>query len=378
MLEVPFTSLLSGIVDNRGRTAPTADAGTPLIATNCIKESALYPVFENVRYVDDEAMRTWFRGHPEPGDILFVCKGSPGRVALVPDPVSFCIAQDMVSVRPDSAKVYPKYLFAALRSRIVRSRIDNMHVGSLIPHFKKGDFDKLLIPLPDSASQRQIGDLYFVLSDKIESNRCAIDIAESLADTTFATAASTSVALDDVAILTMGNSPSGDTYNDSGDGMPFYQGVRDFGRRYPRYRVWTTDPIRTAEEDDTLISVRAPVGELNRARDLCCIGRGVGSVRSKFSSTIYYALRASRSLWEPFQHEGTVFGSISKADLSHARLPWPSERHAAELETKLGAIDSKIRSLSLEIEKTTALRDALLVHSLSGRIRASEAQEVVA
>lgn len=82
--DVPFTDVLSGIVDNRGRTAPTADDGTPLIATNCIKDDALYPLFEKVRYVDDETYNSWFRGHPEPGDIVFVCKGSPGRVALVP------------------------------------------------------------------------------------------------------------------------------------------------------------------------------------------------------------------------------------------------------------------------------------------------------
>jgi type I restriction enzyme S subunit len=180
MNEEPFTALLSKIVDNRGRTAPTASSGIPLIATNCIKDYALYPVFEKVRFIDDDTYRTWFRGHPEPGEILFVCKGTPGRVALVPDPINFCIAQDMVSVRADPTKVYPRYLFAALRSRIVRDRIDNMHVGTLIPHFKKGDFDKLLIPLPDKEIQQTVGDLYFEFSDKIESNSRAITLLEDL------------------------------------------------------------------------------------------------------------------------------------------------------------------------------------------------------
>src|SRR5438105_2254376 len=96
---VSFTKLISAIVDNRGRTCPTAAAGTPLIATNCVKNDGLYPVYEKVRYVDDGTYAAWFRAHPEPGDILFVCKGSPGNVAMVPDPVDFCIAQDMVAVR---------------------------------------------------------------------------------------------------------------------------------------------------------------------------------------------------------------------------------------------------------------------------------------
>src|SRR3984885_13897494 len=135
-----FNSLLSRVVDNRGRSCPTSSAGFPLIATNCVKNATLYPVFEKVRYVDKQTYREWFRGHPEPGDIIFVTKGSPGQVCLTPDPVSFCIAQDMVAVRADRTKIYPPYLFAALRSEPVQNAISNMHVGSMIPHFKRGDF----------------------------------------------------------------------------------------------------------------------------------------------------------------------------------------------------------------------------------------------
>ena len=134
----PFTELLSDIVDNRGRSCPTSDEGIPLIATNCINNDALYPTYDKARYVSQETYDTWFRGHPEPGDLILVTKGSPGRVCMTPDPVDFCIAQDMVAVRPDPKKVYPKYLFAALRSYQVQQAIGNLHVGTLIPHFKKG------------------------------------------------------------------------------------------------------------------------------------------------------------------------------------------------------------------------------------------------
>ncbi|UPO26267.1 restriction endonuclease subunit S [Shewanella sp. JNE10-2] len=144
-----FKELLSNIVDNRGKTCPVGDTGLPLIATNCIKQHSLYPVFEKVRYVSDETYNNWFRGHPQPGDMIFVCKGSPGRVNWVPDPVNFCIAQDMVAIRADTTKVYPKYLFALLRSQTSQQKILNMHVGSLIPHFKKGDFGNLYFELPE-------------------------------------------------------------------------------------------------------------------------------------------------------------------------------------------------------------------------------------
>ncbi|WP_244220959.1 restriction endonuclease subunit S [Paraburkholderia aromaticivorans] len=156
----------------------------PLIATNCVSNNSLYPSYDTTRFVDDATYNSWFRGHPEPGDILFVCKGSPGRTNWVPDPVDFCIAQDMVSVRADPARVYPKYLFAALRSSTVQSQIDNMHVGTMIPHFKKGDFGKLKIPIPSRAAQEFIGDYYFAMSERIallrEINATLEAIAQAL------------------------------------------------------------------------------------------------------------------------------------------------------------------------------------------------------
>ncbi|CAM8665801.1 HsdS Restriction endonuclease S subunits [Comamonadaceae bacterium] len=182
---VPFTDLLSAIVDNRGRTCPVGAAGIPLIATNCIDSSNLYPRYETTRFVSDETYRTWFRGHPQPGDILFVCKGSPGRTNWVPEKVDFCIAQDMVSVRADPNKIYPKYLFAALRSSVVQVQIDNMNVGTMIPHFKKGDFGKLNIPVPSSDIQRLIGDFYFSISEQIALLREINETLEAIAQAIF-------------------------------------------------------------------------------------------------------------------------------------------------------------------------------------------------
>lgn len=168
---VPLTELLTFIVDNRGKSAPTEESGIPLIATNCIKNNELYPVFEKVRYVSKETYETWFRAHPKPGDIIFVNKGTPGRVCLVPDPVNFCIAQDMMAFRVDNHKIYNKYLFAVLRSPQFQSQITNYHVGTMIPHFKKGDLNKLLIPLPELEVQHYIGDTYYRFCEKVENNK---------------------------------------------------------------------------------------------------------------------------------------------------------------------------------------------------------------
>ena len=180
-----FGSLLKKVIDNRGKTCPVTDSGMPLIATNCISNNYLYPRYENVRYVDQDTYKTWFRGHPEPGDMIFVLKGTPGRVAWVPNPIDFCIAQDMVSIRADEKKIYPKYLFAVLRSMPIQQEIEGLHVGTLIPHFKKGDFDDLKIPCVEADLQKFIGDQYFNLSLKIDLLHRQNKTLEAMAETLF-------------------------------------------------------------------------------------------------------------------------------------------------------------------------------------------------
>jgi len=182
---IPFSELISEVVDNRGRTCPTVENGIPLIATNCLRNEFLYPTYDKSRFVSRETYSTWFRGHPLPGDILFVNKATPGRVCLVPDPVDFCIAQDMVAVRADPKRIYPKYLFAALRAPVVQEQIAQMHVGTLIPHFKKSDFNKLRIPVPGPDYQRFIGDTYFELSAKIDLNRRMNETLEAMSRAIF-------------------------------------------------------------------------------------------------------------------------------------------------------------------------------------------------
>jgi type I restriction enzyme, S subunit len=182
---VPLTHLLSEIIDNRGKTVPTSKDGIPLIATNCIKEGGLYPTKENVRFVSKETYDKWFRGHPKPGDIIIVNKGSPGLVCQVPSPIDFCIAQDMVALRPNIKVVDPDYLLAVMRSKEFKSQVESLHVGTLIPHLKKSDFDLLKIPLPPRNIQEQIGGIYCDLSRKIEINLRMNKTLEALAHTIF-------------------------------------------------------------------------------------------------------------------------------------------------------------------------------------------------
>jgi type I restriction enzyme S subunit len=183
---IPLSKTTKFIVDNRGKTAPTSNTGIALIATNCVNNKYLYPTKDTNRYVSEETYSTWFRAHPEPGDILLTNKGSQnGAICLVPDPVDFVIAQDMVALRANEEVIDPLYLFAALRSPNVQLQIKNLDVSGVIPHFKKTDFDKLLLPYPDRFSQEGIGKTYFNLCSKIEQNRKMNETLEAMARALF-------------------------------------------------------------------------------------------------------------------------------------------------------------------------------------------------
>jgi type I restriction enzyme S subunit len=185
--EIPLDELVDFYVDNRGKSCPIVEKEEeflPLIATNCITDR-LYPEFLKVRSVNKDTYDNWFRSHPLPNDIIFVNKGTPGKIALVPEKVNFCIAQDMVALRI-KPEFYTKYIFAVLKSSIVQKRIVNMQVGTLIPHFKKGDFKTLKLPIiNDYKEQVKIGDLYFSLLEKIETNFNIIKSLEEISQTLF-------------------------------------------------------------------------------------------------------------------------------------------------------------------------------------------------
>jgi len=170
--------------------------------------------------------------------------------------------------------------------------------------------------------------------------------------------------------LTMGQSPPGESYNKIGEGMPFYQGRADFESRFPKRRVYCTAPSRFAKAGDTLISVRAPVGDINMAAEDCSIGRGVAAARHKSGSRsyTYQFMRSLESSFASFEAEGTVFGSISKKDFQSIPCFASPPAIIDKFEHLLAPMDSQIEALSFESRSLTQLRDTLLPKLLSGEI----------
>ena len=132
------------------------------------------------------------------------------------------------------------------------------------------------------------------------------------------------IALKDVCRINMGQSPESSSYNESGDGIPFFQGNADFGERYPVTRIWCNQPTKIANAGDILISVRAPIGALNYAREVCCIGRGLAAITpdsSKFSTEFIYWLLKGKNAELNSKGTGSTFKAIGRKILEETMIP---------------------------------------------------------
>ena len=151
--------------------------------------------------------------------------------------------------------------------------------------------------------------------------------------------------LTEYCTLNMGQSPDSKTYNTQGNGLPFYQGNADFGETHPITRVWCSAPVKTAENGDILISVRAPIGAMNTAVERCCIGRGLAAltpIRNKCSKQfLYYALQSKVDSLIA-QGTGSTFKAISKKVLEATYIPAYSSDEQEHISNTIGRVDRAV------------------------------------
>lgn len=177
--------------------------------------------------------------------------------------------------------------------------------------------------------------------------------------------------LGDIANIIMGQSPAGSSYNERGNGVIFYQGRTEFGFRFPNVRLYTTMPKRYAEPMSILLSVRAPVGDINVAIEKCCIGRGLASISSKrgLHSFLLYLVKSLKNRLEVFNGEGTVFGSINKNTLMQFKIIIPPIEMQEKFNEIIQRHDCMVLELHKEIINLSTQRDTLLPKLMSGEIK---------
>ncbi len=344
------------------------------------------------RNITDEGLKNSSARLMPEGTVLMTSRAPIGYLAIAGDELS--TNQGFKSFIVDESIINNEYLYYLLKSNI--DRIKSLGTGSTFAEVSASILKSFEIEIPDLPTQKEIAQILSSLDDKIELNLQMNQTLEAMAQAifkewfvnfNFPSFDGELVDLPDGKAgglpkgwrmgklgeefnLIMGQSPPGTSYNEIGEGMVFYQGRTDFGFRFPTNRLYTTEPKRIAKPLDTLVSVRAPVGDINMANEMCCVGRGLSSVRHKSDaySFTFYMMKNLEPVFKGFEGEGTVFGSINKSNFESIEIIVPSDEIVSEFESVVNPIDDKILENTKQIQTLTQTRDTLLPKLMSGQL----------
>ena len=324
-----------------------------------------------------------------PNDIVFARTGaSTGRNYFYDGTDGdFVYAGFLIKFSIDPEKINPLYVKYYCQSKEYRDWVASFNTGSTRGNINAVTLGNMPIPNIPKKQQDLIADTLSALDDKIANTTKINHHLEQMAQTIFKSwfvdfdpwggimpSDWRDGMLSEIANITMGQSPSGTSYNEDGIGTVFYQGRAEFGSRFPTRRLFTTEPKRMAAKDDVLMSVRAPVGDLNVAFEPCCLGRGLAGIQSNsgHQSFVLYTMFALKQQLDMFNGEGTVFGSINKNDMANLPVIIPTDEVIRQFQEVASPMDSTIETNYAEICNLQAARDSLLPRLMSGELSVAE------
>ena len=378
-------SIAMGPFGSNIKTDNFVSSGVPIIRGINLNEGRFNE--DNFVFLTEEKANELKSSNAFPGDIVFTHRGTLGQVGLIPKKakyIRYVVSQSQMKLRCDPQKADPSFVFYFFRSPLGQYALLSNTSTTGVPAISRPltSLRNIRIPLPPLPEQRAIADVLSSLDDKIELNRCMNATLEDLAQTLFKHWFIDNPEREMWAIgsigddfnLTMGQSPPGETYNEQEIGIPFFQGRTDFGFRFPTNRIHCTAPTRFSKTGDTLVSVRAPVGDINIALEDCSIGRGLASIRHKSGSRsyTYYSMNYLKGIFNNFESEGTVFGSINKDAFLLMKVFIPHSEQVEHFEKLCYPLDQKIENNEKETRTLTELRDTLLPRLMSGQVRVKD------
>ena len=272
------------------------------------------------------------------------------------------------------------FIYYIVSSPTFKQYLESNATGTTIKNISLKQMREYTFELPEIGEQKRISSVLRKIDEKIKNNRAINNNLEQQAQAIYQqmfidnpTPDWIEGSLSDIANITMGQSPSGSSYNEDRIGAIFFQGRAEFGFRFPTIRLYTTEPKRMAYANDILMSVRAPVGDLNVAHNDCCIGRGLAAIHSKTNhqSFVLYTMFSLKKQLDVFNGEGTVFGSINRNSLNDMPILIPADEQIEKFELIVAPMDAAIRNNYDEICCLQAVRDSLLPRLMSGELDVS-------
>lgn len=383
--EYKLEEICTKITDGSHFSPQACQTGYPMFSVKDMHEYGFD--YSNCKHISAKDFESMKNGDcvPQKGDILVAKDGSfLKQIFECKETKEEAILSSIAMFRPNQDFITPTFLCYLLKSPKVYNYIaSNCVSGSALPRIVLKDFKKVSMQVPPLPTQQKIAAILSSLDDKIELNNKINTNLERQAGALFKNwfvdfepfggkmpDGWKIGKLSDIAEITMGQSPNGKSYNEDGIGTVFYQGRAEFGTRFPTRRLFTTEPKRIAKKFDTLMSVRAPVGDLNIANEDCCIGRGLAAIHSKdnHQSFVHYTVVTLRPQLDVFNGEGTVFGCINRDALNNMEVIIPSKIDLDKFEKIVTTMDIDIFNRSEENDRLKNIRDTLLPKLMNGEI----------
>ena len=292
----------------------------------------------------------------EDGDILISWSASLG--IFLWKNITGILNQHIFKVIFDKDIETDKLYFLHCMKYLIKKIEKNIH-GSTMKHITRPEFEKINFPIYEIDIQRKFSKNLIFITKIIENNKKLLDELVELCKSLFTKFNKNGVEkqLNDVADIIMGQSPLSQSYNKDKKGLPFYQGKTEFSDIYIKEAtVYCNSPIKVVEENDILMSVRAPVGDVNIATQKSCIGRGLASIKPKKIDYLYlfYLLKEQKSKIEKIG-VGSTFKAINKNNISTLKISIVEKDKQDKIRNYL----SSIEKLKFEIEKSIEIAQNL-------------------
>ncbi|OZE80086.1 hypothetical protein CH304_18475 [Rhodococcus sp. 15-649-1-2] len=354
----------------------------PWISAATLKGSRIH---DSDQYLTEAGLRAGSNLAPKDA-ILVLVRGMAlhreTRIGLATRPVSF--NQDVKALVP-KAGILPEFLLYALqaRSNLIRELVSSAGSGTGVLNTQL--LQRLPIWVPNEQAQHAVVetmssvDHAITTLEHLSAKKQAVKqgmMQQLLTGRTRLPGFDTAwneAKLGSIATVIMGQSPAGFTYNSDGRGLPLIQGNADIRDRVTFDRIWTTEPTKTCEEGDVLLTVRAPVGYTAIASKRSCLGRGVCAISTRRDNRfMFHALVYAEPAWALYE-QGSTFTAVNSNEVRSFAIRWPTDANErAAIAAALDDVDSVLRTLQARLTKARAIKFGMLQQLLTGRTRLPE------
>ena len=380
-----------------------SDSGTPVVMPKDIIEGKVSE--KSIARVGQEHVDRLIQHRLLPGDIVYGRRGDIGRQALIRDRESgWLCGTGCLRITLGKGQVDPKWLHYYLRDQGVIAFIAQQAIGATMPNLNTSILRNIPIRFPERSTQRRIASILSAYDDLIENNTRRIAILEEMARRIYEEwfvrfrfpgheqvkmveselgmipEGWTVHPLQNIATVTMGLSPKGESYNTNGDGIPLINGPVEFGDRFTMCVKWTTAPTKLCSAGDFIICVRgSTTGKYVKSDGVYCLGRGVCAIKSTWQCFVDQMFMHQLPILLA-QTGGSTFPSWTGPQLKHHPVLLPSIDLLSRFESLVQPMNATVLNYSRKNANLRATRDLLLPKLISGELDVSslpEPEEVI-